>query len=53
VVRIKASVTSFIENAFKAITTVFVKPNRVALPVMQYFAYGMKNNDLLVDYGLP
>lgn len=36
-----------------AIATLFVKPNRVDIPVTQYFAYEMDNDDLLVGYGLP
>ena len=36
-----------------SIATLFVKPNRVAIPVTQYFAYEMENDDMLVGYGLP
>lgn len=36
-----------------AIATLFVKPNRVDIPVTQYYAYEMDNDDLLVGYGLP
>ncbi|MDR9830473.1 phosphoribosyltransferase family protein [Vibrio sp. FNV 38] len=36
-----------------SIATLFVKPNRVDIPVTQYFAYEMENDDLLVGYGLP
>jgi len=35
------------------IATLFVKPSRVDIPVPQYFAYEMINDDLLVGYGLP
>ncbi len=36
-----------------SIATLFVKPGRVDIPVKQYFAYEMENDDLLVGYGLP
>ena len=36
-----------------SIATLFVKPSRVNIPVPQYFAYEMSNDDLLVGYGLP
>lgn len=36
-----------------SIATLFVKPNRVDIPVPQYYAYEMANDDLLVGYGLP
>lgn len=36
-----------------SIATLFVKPSRVDIPVPQYFAYEMENDDLLVGYGLP
>ncbi|MEZ9630566.1 phosphoribosyltransferase [Vibrio breoganii] len=36
-----------------SIATLFVKPGRVEIPVAQYFAYEVENDDLLVGYGLP
>jgi len=36
-----------------SIATLLVKPGRVNIPVHQYFAYEMPNDDLLVGYGLP
>lgn len=36
-----------------SIATLFVKPGRVDIPVKQYFAYEMENDELLVGYGLP
>lgn len=36
-----------------AIATLFVKPGRIEIPVKQYYAYEMENDDLLVGYGLP
>lgn len=36
-----------------SIATLFVKPGRVDIPVPQYFAIEMENDDLLVGYGLP
>jgi hypoxanthine phosphoribosyltransferase len=36
-----------------SIATLFVKPSRVDIPVEQFFAYEMVNDDLLVGYGLP
>jgi len=35
------------------IATLFVKPGRVNIPVTQCYGYEMKNDDLLVGYGLP
>lgn len=35
------------------IATLFVKPGRVNIPVDQYYAHQMENDDLLVGYGLP
>ncbi|WP_392564859.1 phosphoribosyltransferase family protein [Orbus wheelerorum] len=31
----------------------FVKPSRVDIPVRQYYAYEMRNDDLLIGYGIP
>ncbi|ANQ21036.1 hypoxanthine phosphoribosyltransferase [Vibrio natriegens] len=36
-----------------SIATLFVKPSRVDIPVPQYFAYEMENDELLIGYGLP
>lgn len=36
-----------------SIATLFVKPSRVDIPVSQFYAYEMANDDLLVGYGLP
>tara|TARA_B110000208_G_scaffold181388_1_gene232071 strand:+ start:746 stop:1264 length:519 start_codon:yes stop_codon:yes gene_type:complete len=36
-----------------SIATLLVKPSRVDIPLNQYFAYEMPNDDLLVGYGLP
>jgi hypoxanthine phosphoribosyltransferase len=36
-----------------SVATLFVKPSRVDIPVAQYYAYEMDNDDLLVGYGLP
>lgn len=36
-----------------SVATLLVKPGRVDIPVAQYFAYEMDNDDLLVGYGLP
>lgn len=36
-----------------SIATLFVKPSRVVIPIPQYFAYEMENDDLLVGFGLP
>lgn len=36
-----------------SIATLFVKPGRVDIPFPQLYAYEMKNDDLLVGYGLP
>ena len=46
-----------IADSYKAksvsIATLFVKPGRVDICIPQYFAYEMKNDELLVGYGLP
>ena len=36
-----------------SVATLLVKPGRVKIPVSQYYAYEMTNDDLLVGYGLP
>lgn len=36
-----------------SIAVLFVKPGRVDIPVKQYYAYEMKNDDLLIGYGMP
>ncbi|WP_259365704.1 phosphoribosyltransferase [Colwellia sp. MB02u-6] len=36
-----------------SIATLFVKPSRVDIPIHQYFAFEMPNDDSLVGYGLP
>ncbi|MCG3727611.1 phosphoribosyltransferase [Vibrio cincinnatiensis] len=36
-----------------SIATLLVKPNRVDIPVVEYYAYEMPDDDLLVGYGLP
>lgn len=50
-------VAKFISEGFGAksvsIATLFVKPGRIDIPVTQYYAYEMDNDDLLVGYGLP
>lgn len=49
--------TEYLSNNFDikslSIATLFVKPSRVDIPVPQYFAYEMPNDELLVGYGLP
>lgn len=52
----KRLVTHLLDNyavSSLSIATLFVKPSRVHIPVPQYFAYEMDNDDLLVGYGLP
>ncbi|MDW6003993.1 phosphoribosyltransferase [Vibrio mangrovi] len=36
-----------------SVATLFVKPGRVNIPVKQFYAYEMENDDLLIGYGLP
>ena len=36
-----------------SVAVLFVKPGRVEIPVKQYFAYEMDNDDLLIGYGMP
>lgn len=49
-------VAIFIESEFEvksvSIAILFVKPGRVDIPVTQYFAYEMENDDMLIGYGL-
>ncbi|MRT13278.1 hypoxanthine phosphoribosyltransferase [Enterobacteriaceae bacterium RIT711] len=35
------------------VAVLFVKPGRVDIPVRQYYAYEMENDDLLIGYGMP
>ncbi|HAS61617.1 MAG TPA: hypoxanthine phosphoribosyltransferase [Vibrio sp.] len=35
-----------------SIACLFVKPGRIDIPFTQYFAYEMKNDDMLIGYGL-
>lgn len=50
-------ICQFLTNNFElsslSIATLFVKPGRVVIPVEQYYAVEMDNDDLLVGYGLP
>lgn len=36
-----------------SVAVLFVKPGRVDIPVRQYYAWEMDNDDLLVGYGMP
>ncbi|WP_392561075.1 phosphoribosyltransferase family protein [Orbus sturtevantii] len=36
-----------------SVAILFVKPSRIAIPVRQYYAYEMVNDDLLIGYGMP
>lgn len=36
-----------------SIATLFVKPGRAVIPVPQFYAYEMADDDMLVGYGLP
>ncbi|MCS3431281.1 phosphoribosyltransferase [Klebsiella sp. BIGb0407] len=36
-----------------AIATLFVKPGRIDIPVPQFYAWEMTNDDLLIGYGMP
>jgi Hypoxanthine-guanine phosphoribosyltransferase len=51
--RLVAFLTKNFDVKSLSIATLFVKPGRVDIPVPQYFAYEMENDDLLVGYGLP
>jgi len=50
-------IAHYLNEAFNlqslTIATLFVKPGRVNIPVTQCYGYEMKNDDLLVGYGLP
>lgn len=51
--RLVAHIQEHYEVKSLSIATLFVKPSRVDIPVPQYYAYEMANDDLLVGYGLP
>jgi len=36
-----------------SVAVLFVKPGRIDIPVKQYYAYEMDNDDLLIGYGMP
>lgn len=36
-----------------SVAVLFVKPGRVSIPVKQYYALEMDNDDLLIGYGMP
>lgn len=36
-----------------SVAVLFVKPGRVTIPVKQYYALEMENDDLLIGYGMP
>ncbi|WP_395489954.1 phosphoribosyltransferase [Cedecea davisae] len=36
-----------------SVATLFVKPGRVEIPVEQFYAWIMDNDDLLIGYGMP
>lgn len=50
-------IAAYIQNQYRvhslSIATLLVKPGRVDIPVKQYFAYEMADDELLVGYGLP
>lgn len=51
--RLTEYISSHYEVKSLSIATLFVKPGRVDIPVSQYYAYEMQNDDLFVGYGLP
>ncbi|KLV05184.1 hypoxanthine phosphoribosyltransferase [Photobacterium aquae] len=50
--RVALFVVSEFDAKSVSIATLFVKPSRVEIPVMQYYAYEMENDDMLIGYGL-
>lgn len=36
-----------------SVAILFVKPGRITIPVKQYYAYEMDNDDLMIGYGMP
>ena len=36
-----------------SVAVLFVKPGRVDIPVKQFYAFEMENDDLLIGYGMP
>jgi hypoxanthine phosphoribosyltransferase len=36
-----------------SVAVLFVKPGRISIPVKQYYALEMENDDLLIGYGMP
>ena len=51
--RLVEHISSHYQAKSLSIATLIVKPSRVDIPVTQYYAYEMANDDLLVGYGLP
>lgn len=51
--RLVDHILSHFQPASVAVAVLFVKPGRVTLPVKQYYAYEMTNDDLLIGYGMP
>lgn len=51
--RLVEHLTENYRPASVSVAVLFVKPGRVAIPVKQYYAFEMENDDLLVGYGMP
>ena len=51
--RLVEHITENYQPASVSIAVLFVKPGRVEIPVKQYYAYEMENDDLLIGYGMP
>ncbi|MGZ0748776.1 phosphoribosyltransferase [Kluyvera sichuanensis] len=51
--RLVAHLAENYRPASVSVAVLFVKPGRVEIPVKQYYAWEMENDDLLVGYGMP
>lgn len=51
--RLVTHLSEYYQPKSLSVATLFVKPSRIRIPVSQYYAYEMENDDLLIGYGLP
>lgn len=51
--RLVAYISQHYSPASVSVAVLFVKPGRVTIPVRQYYAFEMENDDLLIGYGMP
>ena len=51
--RLVEHISQHYSPASVSVAVLFVKPGRVTIPVKQYYALEMENDDLLIGYGMP